>query len=81
MIGIQGGIHTYNITNSFKQCYIPLVPIHVCMQQIYLPTIKYLASLIINKQNLKNQQQQIISTYATTKPQIDTKIPRLNPTT
>ena len=55
---IEGGVHTYIITTLFKQCYIPLMPIHTCMQHIHLVAIKYLTLLMLNKQNLKTTKPQ-----------------------
>lgn len=46
-LGWGGGIHTYTTTKTFKQCYIPLMPVHMCMQQIYLITVNYLTLLIL----------------------------------
>ena len=58
-ISIQGGIYTNNITNVFEQCYIPLMPIHACMQQVHLIAIKYLTLLMVNQLKLENHQQPI----------------------
>lgn len=46
-----------NITNLFEQCYIFLMPIHVCMQQIHMVVIKYLTLPMVNEWKLENHQQ------------------------
>lgn len=61
---IQRGIHTNNITNLFEECYIMLLPIHACVQQIHMITIKSLTLVMLNKCKLENHQQSIFSTQA-----------------
>ena len=48
---IRGGIHTHNITNLFKQCYVPLMPMHTCMQLIHLIAIQSFTLLRLHNKN------------------------------
>jgi hypothetical protein len=59
---VHGIIHDENISNVFKQCYIPLMPTHAYMQQIHLLAIKYLKLLMLNKRRFENHQIHIIIT-------------------
>lgn len=59
---VHGTIHNDNISNVFKQCYIPLMPTNAYMQQIHLLAIKYLKLLMLNKRQFKNHQIHIIIT-------------------
>ena len=53
-IGTWSSIHMDNITKLLEQWwYIPLIPIHTCMQQIYLIAIKYLTLVMLKKRKLK----------------------------
>ena len=79
--GIWGGIHKNNITNLFKQCYIPQMAIHACMQNIHTIVIKYLTLLMLNKCKLDNHQEPILPLEQTPKPHTPSKTSRLTLTT
>ena len=54
-LGIRRGIQTI-FTNLFEQCYIPLMPIYACMQQVHLITIMYRTLLLLNKRKSIDHQ-------------------------
>ena len=43
------------------------MPIHACIQQIYMIAIKHLAPLMLKKRKLENHQQSIFPTKAKSK--------------